>query len=61
VVKDYLKEKNIAFDEKDVSRDQEAAMEMIRKSNQRGVPVVEINNHIVVGFDQERIDHLLQY
>jgi glutaredoxin-like YruB-family protein len=59
VVKDYLKSNNVAFDEKDVSKDQSAAMEMVNKSGQRGVPVVDINGEIVVGFDQESLDELL--
>ena len=59
MVKDYLKSNNVAFDEKDVSKDQSAAMEMINKSGQRGVPVIEINGEIVVGFDQESLDDLL--
>ncbi len=59
MVKDYLKSKNILFSEKDVSKDANAAMEMIRKSGQRGVPVVDINGDIVVGFDQESIDRIL--
>lgn len=59
VVKDYLKSNNVAFDEKDVSKDQSAAMEMINKSGQRGVPVIDINGEIVVGFDQESLDNLL--
>lgn len=59
VVKDYLKSKNISFAEKDVSKDENAAIEMINKSGQRGVPVIDINGEIVVGFDQESIDRIL--
>lgn len=59
VVKRYLEERNISYREVDVSTDMEAAMEMIRKSGQQGVPVVEIDGEIVVGFDRERIDALL--
>lgn len=59
MVKDYLKSNNIAFTEKDVTRDEKAAMEMINKSGQRGVPVIDINGNIVVGFDQESIDQIL--
>lgn len=58
-VKDYLKLQNIAFSEKDVSRDRNAAMEMIHKSNQQGVPVIDIDGNIVVGFDKGSIDNLL--
>jgi glutaredoxin-like YruB-family protein len=59
VTKNYLKSKGVEFADLDVSSDKEAALEMIQKSGQRGVPVVEINNEIIIGFDQERIDTLL--
>lgn len=59
MVKDYLKSNNVSFTEKDVSRDETAAKEMINKSGQRGVPVIDINGNIVVGFDQEGIDKIL--
>lgn len=42
-----------------MSKDREAAMEMINKSGQRGVPVIDIDGNIVVGFDQERINNIL--
>lgn len=58
-VKQYLTERGVPFTEVDVSQDYEAAMEMVRKSGQMGVPVVEIDGEIVVGFDRERIDRLL--
>lgn len=57
--KQYLKSKNIQFADIDVSRDRESAMEMVRKSGQQGVPVIEIDGNIIVGFDQGRIDKLL--
>jgi glutaredoxin 3 len=59
VVKDYLKENNISFTEKNVGNDREAAMEMIQKSGQQGVPQIDFDGEIVVGFDQERIDEIL--
>ena len=59
MAKDYLKSKDIAFEDIDVSRDQLGAMEMIRKSGQRGVPVLDIDGQIVVGFDHKRIDQLI--
>jgi glutaredoxin len=58
-VKDYLKSKNIGFKELNVGEDKEAAMEMIKKSGQRGVPVIDIDGNIVIGFDQEEIDRIL--
>lgn len=60
VAKKYLTSKNINFQEVDVSKNREAASEMVKKSGQRGVPVLDINGSIIVGFDQNRIDRLLQ-
>ncbi|HAF07637.1 MAG: glutaredoxin family protein [bacterium] len=57
--KQYLSSKGIAYTDYDVSKDRNAAMEMIRKSGQQGVPVLDIDGNIVVGFDKERIDALL--
>jgi glutaredoxin 3 len=59
LVKDYLKEKGIGFEEKDVSKDREAAREMIGKSGQMGVPQIDINGKIIVGFDRDAIDEEL--
>ncbi|SFN55685.1 glutaredoxin family protein [Proteiniclasticum ruminis] len=58
-VKAYLTEKGVSFEEKDVSRDREAAMEMIKKTNQMGVPVLDIGGEMIVGFDKERINYFL--
>ena len=58
-LKEFLKEKGFQFEDIDVGRDEKAAQEMIEKSGQMGVPVVEINGEIVVGFDKERISKLL--
>jgi glutaredoxin 3 len=60
LAKEYLKEKGIEFEEVDVSKNEAAAMEMIQKSGQMGVPVIEIDGQIVVGFDKEKIDELLK-
>lgn len=59
MVKKYLDEKNVQYEDFDVSKDREAAAEMVSKSGQRGVPVIDINGSIVVGFDKDRIDSLL--
>ncbi|HOM03675.1 MAG TPA: Uxx-star family glutaredoxin-like (seleno)protein [Acetivibrio sp.] len=58
-VKEYLDEKGVSYREINVASDRNAAMEMIRKSGQRGVPVVDIGGNIVVGFDQGKIDSLI--
>lgn len=53
--KQFLKENNIVFEEADVSSDQAQAEEMIRKSGQMGVPVIDIEGQIIVGFDKDRL------
>jgi glutaredoxin 3 len=59
-LKNFLKENNFQFEDIDVSQDEAAAKEMIDKSGQMGVPVVDIDGEIIVGFDQERIKKLLK-
>ncbi len=59
MVKTFLKEKNITFEEVDVGRDRIAAKEMVDKTGQMGVPVVEIDGKIIVGFDKEVISREL--
>ncbi|MDD2913220.1 MAG: glutaredoxin family protein [Candidatus Pacebacteria bacterium] len=58
-VKNFLKDNNIEFEEIDVSADEKAAEEMISKSGQMGVPVLDIGGEIVIGFDKEKISQLL--
>ena len=59
VLKKFLGEHNIEFEDVDVSQNEEAAKEIIEKSGQMRVPVIEINGEIVVGFDKEKISTLL--
>lgn len=59
-LKSFLKEKNIAFEDIDVSRDEIALKEMVDKSGQMGVPVIDIDGQIVVGFDKNKIVDLLK-
>ena len=58
-VKKYLRERGVPFRDVDVSRDQAAARDMVRRSGQQGVPVVDIGGKIVVGFDRPKIDRYL--
>ncbi len=58
-LKQFLKEHNIEFEEIDVSKDKVAQEEMIKKSGQMGVPVIEIDGEIIVGFDKNKIVELL--
>ncbi|MCK4595762.1 thioredoxin family protein [candidate division WOR-3 bacterium] len=60
MVKDFLKKKDVEFEDIDVSIDQEAARKMIGKSGSMGVPQIEINDKIIVGFDQNAIERELQ-
>ena len=57
--KQYLKDNNIAFEDIDVSTNQQAAEEMIQKSGQMGVPVLDIDGKIIVGLDKEKIKQAL--
>jgi len=50
--KEFFNEHNIEYKEVDVSKDEKAAKEMIEKSGQMGVPVIEVNDEIIVGFDK---------
>ena len=58
-VKSYLAQRQVPFREVDVSRDAAAARDLVRRSGQTGVPVVEIDGRPVVGFDKPQIDRLL--
>ena len=57
--KQYLKDNNIQFEDIDVSENHEKAQEMIKKSGQMGVPVLEIDGKIIVGFDKDKIKEAL--
>ena len=59
MVKAFFNEQNVAYDEKDVTRDDKAREEMVQKSGQLGVPVIEIDGKIAVGFDKKRLSELL--
>lgn len=59
-LKNFLKERNIQFEDIDVSQNEIAQKEMIEKSGQYGVPVVDIDGEIIIGFDQDKIKKLLK-
>jgi len=59
MTKDFFKENNVTYEEKDVSVDAAARDEMVAKSNQMGVPVIDIDGELTIGFDKERILKLL--
>ena len=54
-VKGFLKDNNITFQDVDVSSNQQAAEEMVQKSGQMGVPVLDIGGEIIIGFDKDKI------
>ena len=60
MAKDYFKEKKIEFEDINVGEDKKAAQEMIDKSGQMGVPVIDIGGKIIVGFDKEKIEEALK-
>ena len=60
MAKSYLKKKGVRFEELNVGKDARAANEMVAKSNQMGVPVLDINGSIIVGFDRDGIDRALE-
>ncbi len=57
--KGYLRTRGVPFREIDVTRDAAAARDLVRRTGQMGVPVIEIDGRPIVGFDQRRIDALL--
>jgi glutaredoxin-like YruB-family protein len=59
MAKDYLRSKNVKYEDIDVSTDEKAADEMIKKTGQLGVPVLEIGETIIIGFERNEIDKAL--
>lgn len=59
LAKEYFNQHQVAYQEFDVAADIEKRKEMVDKSGQLGVPVIDINGQIVVGFDEETIASLL--
>ena len=57
--KDWLKENNIEFEDINVGEDQKAAEEMVEKSGQRGVPVIDVDGKIIIGFNEDKLKELL--
>lgn len=57
--KSYFRQRGVRFTDVDVSRDAAAARDMVRRSGQQGVPVIDIGGKIIVGFDKPKINQLL--
>ena len=60
MTKEFLAEHNIPFEAVDVGQDKAAAKEMVEKSGQMSVPVVDIDGKIIVGFDKKAISEELE-
>jgi glutaredoxin 3 len=60
MTKEFFKENNIEYAEKDVATDAEARDKMIQVSGQMGVPVVDIDGKLVIGFDKAKLSELLE-
>lgn len=59
MAKDFFAENNVEFTDYNVAEDQEKRQEMLQKSGQMGVPVIFINDNMIVGFDKPKIQELL--
>jgi glutaredoxin len=59
MAKEYMTEHGVAYTDVDVSADQAKAEEMVEKSGQMGVPVIDIDGKIIVGFDKEELKSAL--
>ncbi len=57
--KRYLRENGVRFKDVDVSKDPIAARDMVKRSGQQGVPVIEIGGRVIVGFNRAEVDRLL--
>lgn len=60
MAKEYFKSKDVEYDEKDVTKDGDAYREIMEKSGQLGVPVIDISGSIIIGFDKPKIDSALE-
>ena len=60
LAKDYLRQKGVGFTEYNIASDQRKAEEMVRKSGQMGVPVLDINGSVIIGFNKPEIERALK-
>jgi glutaredoxin len=59
-VKEYLSQKGVKFTELNVAEDDKARNEMVRKTGRMAVPTITVGNKVVVGFDRNELEKLLQ-
>lgn len=60
MAKDFFKKNNVSYEDFNVATDLEKRKEMVEKSGQMGVPVILIDNEIIIGFDKEKISRMLE-
>ena len=60
MVKDWLKDKGVSYDDVNVGTDKDKAKEMMDKSGQMGVPVIDIQGTVVIGFDKPKLEEALK-
>lgn len=58
--KEFFKENNVSYTEHDVAADADKRTEMIEMTGQMGVPVIQIGDDVVIGFDEEKVKELLK-
>lgn len=61
MAKKYMDDLGVEYEEKDVEKDREAGAESVRKSGQMGVPVIDVNGTIIVGFNKHMLDQALTH
>ncbi len=59
MAKQYLADKHVGFKDIDVEKDASAAQDIFKKTGQAGIPVIEIGEAVIIGFDRPRIDSAL--
>ncbi len=60
LAKSYFEKNNIAFTEFNVAQDMKRAQEMVKKSGQMGVPVIDIQGQVIIGFNKQAIEKALK-
>lgn len=58
-LKKYLEKKGVEFKEIDITEDEEAKEEMVKNTEQMGVPVLKVDDQYIIGFDKKKIEELL--
>ncbi|HVX58464.1 MAG TPA: glutaredoxin domain-containing protein [Candidatus Saccharimonadales bacterium] len=57
--KQYFDQKGVKYTDKNVEKDPQAGLEAVNKSGQRGIPVIDIDGTVIIGFDRPKIDAAL--